>query len=145
MLGNILSLFVILIILLLSFRSAYRTIYQLYWHPYIVDKELLSLRELNNNKNIQEPFYTSDVFLGEYDLWKRLWREYVLTDKLIVTRQNYPTEKKNLEGIRWVLSEKNYTEREGKKLIYKTIVWDNAYYQLGEIMPVPIADDLLKY
>lgn len=140
----LLSLLVI-IVLLFSFRSAYRTVYQLYWHPYIVDRELLSLRELNNNKNIQEPFYTSDVFLGEYDLWKRLWREYVLTDKLIVTRQNYPTEKKNLEGIRWVLSEKNYTEREGKKLIYKTIVWDNAYYQLGEIEPVPIAKDLLQY
>lgn len=133
------------VISLLSFRSAYRTIYQLYWHPRIVDKQLISLSELNINKNFKGPFFTSDVFLGEYDLWKRLWQEYFLIDKLIVSRQNYPTEIENMKDVTQVLSEKNYLKRYDKKITYKNIVWQNQYYLLGEIIPLEVADDLITY
>ncbi len=136
---------IVIIFTLMSIRSSYRTIYQLYWHPKVVDKSLISLTELNNNKNFASAFYTSDVFLGEYDLWKRLWREYMLSDKQIVTRQNYPTERGFLKGIKLVLSEKNYLEGEGKKIVYKNTVWENEYYRLGEIESIKVAKDLQKY
>ncbi|MEK7633233.1 MAG: hypothetical protein AAB437_00120 [Patescibacteria group bacterium] len=143
--NKVVTTIIIVIFTLMSIRSSYRTMYQLYWHPKIVDKSLISLTELNNNKSFTSAFYTSDVFLGEYDLWKRLWREYLLTDKYIVTRQNYPTERIFLEGMNLVLSEKNYLEGEGKKIVYKNIVWENEYYQLGEIKSIKVAKDLQKY
>lgn len=136
---------IIIVFILLSIRSSYRTVYQFYWHPRVVDKSLISLKELNDNKNYMSAFYTSDVFLGEYDLWKRLWREYMLSSKSIITRQNYPTERAFLKGIKLVLSEKNHLEDEGKKIIYKNIVWENEYYLLGEIEPIKVAKDLQKY
>lgn len=139
------KIIIIMMFLILSARSAHRTIYQLYWHPYIVDASLVSLRSLNEDRRLNKPFFTADVYLGEYDLWKRLWREYLLMDKLIITRQNYPSEKNNLKNVRLVLSEKDYLEKEGKKILYKTIIWENKYYQLGEIEQVNIAPDLLKY
>lgn len=143
--NNFIKLVIIGAFFLMSARSSYRTIYQLYWHPRIVDKSLISLTELSNNKSVVGPFYTSDVFLGEYDLWKRLWQEYFLTDKLIITRQNYPTEVNNLQNVSMVLSEKNYLEREDKKIVYKNIVWHNQYYVLGEILPLEVTQDLKKY
>jgi hypothetical protein len=137
--NKIITTIVIIIFILMSARSSYRTIYQLYWHPRIVDKSLISLTELNNNKSFTKPFYTSDIFLGEYDLWTRLWREYMLSDKKIVTIQNYTTENKFLKGIELVLSEKDYLEREGRKIVYKNIIWKNQYYQLGEIEPTDVS------
>lgn len=117
----------------------------MYWHPRIVDKALISLDKLNNDKKITATFYTSDVFLGEYDLWKRLWREYFLMDKLIVTRQNYPTEADYLKDVKLVLSEKNYLEREGNKITYTDVLWESNDYVLGNVLPIKIADDLQKY
>lgn len=133
------TVLIIISLALMTTRSSYRTIYQFYWHPRIVDKSLISLTELSSNKSINKPFYTSDVFLGEYDLWKRLWREYMLSDKQIVTIQNYTTEKDYLKDIKLVLSEKNYLERDEKKIVYKNTVWNNKYYQLGEIVPIDVA------
>ncbi len=132
------------IFIILSLRSAYRTTYQMYWHMRVVDKALISLEELNSAKNIPQPFYTADVFLGEYDLWKRLWREYFLMDNLIITRQNFPTEIPSLPEEYTVLAEKDRVEYQGKKLQFKTIVWENEYYKLGEIEKIPYADDLEK-
>jgi len=142
--NKIITIAIVIALTLMTIRSSYRTVYQLYWHPRIVDKSLISLTKLNNDKTITAPFYTSDVFLGEYDLWKRLWREYFLTDKLIVTRQNYPTEIKNLERIKQVLAEKSYLGQE-KKIIYKNIIWQNQYYQLGEITSLEVTKDFDQY
>lgn len=130
--NTILTLSILIIITFLSLRSAYRTIYQFYYHPRVVDKKLISLEQLNNNKKIKKTFFTSDVFLGEYDLWKRLWQEYLLSNKEIITRTNY-LEEKNLENVKLVLSEKDLQEYDHKKIIYKNIIWENDYYKLGEI------------
>lgn len=134
---------VVLAISFLSLRSAYRTVYQLYYHPRSVDKKLMSLEELNSNTKIKEVFFTSDVFLGEYDLWKRLWQEYLLSDKEILTRTNY-LEEKNLENVKLVLSEKEIQEYDHKKLVYRNIIWSNKYYELGEIEPIEISKYLQK-
>lgn len=127
----------------LAFRSSYRTIYQLYYHPRSVDRKLISLEQLNNNEKIQSAFFTSDVYLGEYDLWKRLWQEYLLSGKKIITRTNYLDEK-NKENVKLVLSEKEVQEYDHKKIIYKSIIWENEYYKLGEIEPTDVAKDLQK-
>lgn len=132
-----LFLLAIIFFSLLSFRSAYRTIYQLYYHPRVVDKKLISLNELNYNNKVNNIFFTSDVFIGDYDLWKRLWMEYMLTNKQIVTRTNLLDEK-NIEDIKLVLSEKEVQEYDHKKIIYKSIIWENEFYQLGEIEPMTI-------
>lgn len=135
---------IIAIIFILVSRSAYRTTYQIYWHMRIVDHALISLQEFNLAGGIPQPFYTSDVFLGEYDLWRRLWHEYFLMNKLIVTRQNFPTELSSLPKNKLVLAEKEVIEYQGKKLKFKNIVWENKYYQLGEIESISYADDLKK-
>lgn len=126
-----------MIIAFFSLRSAYRTVYQLYYHPRIVDKKLISLNQLNKDNKIKDAFYTSDIFLGDYDLWKRLWQEYLLSDKQIVTQTNYLDEK-NLDSVKLVLSEKEIQEYDHKKIIYKNIIWSNEYYQLGEIEPMKV-------
>jgi len=136
--------FIIVVITLLVGRSAYRTTYQMYWHMRVVDKALVSLQDLNLRTGIPQPFYTSDVFLGEYDLWRRLWREYFLMNKLIVTRQNFPTEILTLPKDRFVLAEKDVLEYQDKKITFKNIVWENEYYQLGQIEDASYANDLEK-
>lgn len=134
---------ILLMIFALTLRSAFRSLYQLYWHPLVVDKSLISLVNLNQNQSITQPFMTADVFVGEKNLWKRLWREYFLSDKNIITRQNFCTEKaQDRNSISLVLSEKNNTE-EQRLIKYNIIIWENDYYQLGHIKPIPFDAELL--
>ena len=133
------------VFLILSSRSMYRTLFLFYSHYQIIDRHLISLEELNKDEKITQPFYTADVYLGEYDLWKRVWREYFLNNKLIISRQNYPRETKNLSGIKLVLAEKSYLERDGKKIIFTKIIWENQYFKLGGIVPSQVSADLLSY
>lgn len=136
------QLLIMLIFLVLSLRSAYRTMIQLYYHQRIVDKKILSLIELNNNKKINKVFLTSDVILGQYDLWKRLWQEYILNNKKIITLTNYTSNIDKAKKINLVLSEKGITEYDNKKIKYKKIIWENDFYQLGEIEPLVVWSDL---
>ena len=69
----------------------------------------------------------------------------MLSDKSIISRQNYPTEIGFLKGIDLVLTEKNYMSGEEKKVIYKKVIWQNEYYILGEIEKINVAKDLQKY
>ena len=121
----------------LSLRSAHRTMSQLYYHQQSVSNKLVSLEELNSNPTINEPFLTSDVFLGEYDLWSRLWQEYFLGNKDIVSRSNF-VDVKDAVNIRLVLSDKSRQTFDHKTIKYKKIAWENQYYQLGEIEPMKI-------
>ena len=137
--NKIVLLILIIFMSFLSIRSAHRTMSQLYYHQRSVDKKLISLEELNNNKKIKEVFFTSDVFLGDYDLWKRLWQEYLLNNKKIITKTNFTSETEDsIKKTKLVLSEKGFTEFGNKKIIYKKIIWENQYYQLGEIEPLEI-------
>jgi hypothetical protein len=131
--NKIVKILVVLAIFILVLRSFYRTFNLFHSHCQIVDQSLISLSKLNKNNKIKKPFFTSDVYLGEYNLWRRLWVEYFLQNKSFISRQNYVFNINNLKEIKLVLSEKNYLEREGKKIIYKKTVWENNYYKLGEI------------
>ena len=126
------ALFVVLVGVL-SFRSAYRTLYQFYWHHEAIDKSLISLQALNQS-NIKQTFYTADVFMGEYHLWNRLWQEYFLTNQKIVSKQNFTTDEKLISGPLPVLAEKKVLEKNGVKLVYQDKIWENDYYILGHLV-----------
>jgi len=129
---------VVLIFALLIYRSANRTMSRMYYHYVSVDKSLISLEELNRS-NINKIFFTSDLFLGEYNLWRRLWQEYFLNKKNIVTKTNYAYET-DLEKVQLVLTEKQVQKHNDVEINYKSIIWSNDYYQLGEIMPLKILE-----
>ena len=133
--NKFICIFIIMIMMFLSLRSAHRTMSQLYYHQQSVSNKLVSLEELNSNPTINEPFLTSDVFLGEYDLWSRLWQEYFLGNKDIVSRSNF-VDVKDAVNIRLVLSDKSRQTFDHKTIKYKKIIWENKYYQLGEIEPL---------
>lgn len=128
----------LIVFVLLVFRSSYRTFYQMYFHGKVVDKSLISLIELNDNKKINQTIISADAYLGEYDLWRRLWQEYFLYDKKIISLSNYSTLIDKVPKRKYVLSEKKLTEFDHKKIKYKKIIWQNEYYQLGEIKPLDI-------
>ena len=117
---------------LFSVRSSYRTMYQIFWHPRVVDKALSSLEELNNNEKIKKPFYTADIYLGEYDLWARLWQGYFLMDKDILTKADLKFNKEK-DKSKLVLASKEHLVFGDKKIIYRSVIWENKYYILGEI------------
>ncbi|MBU0619014.1 hypothetical protein KKD62_02135 [Patescibacteria group bacterium] len=143
--NQIIKLAVLLVVFGLSSRSAHRLLKQVYWHPTIIDPSLISLNELNQ-ASLNQPFFTDDIYLGDYSLWKRFWREYFLTNQKIITHNNYYTNYRGrlgLDNIKLVLAEKNNLTVGNKTLVYKTILWENQYYQLGEIEDLEIAEDLI--
>ncbi|EKE14763.1 MAG: hypothetical protein ACD_12C00312G0020 [uncultured bacterium] len=135
--NRIISFILVAVMIFLSIRSAHRSMSQLYYHQQAVNKKIVSLRELNSNKSISGPFLTADLFLGEYDLWTRFWQEYMLYDKAVVSRSNF-SDFLNINDM-LVLSEKSRLTFDHKTIKYKKIVWDNQYYQLGEIEPMKIS------
>ncbi|OGK15022.1 hypothetical protein A3H80_03965 [Candidatus Roizmanbacteria bacterium RIFCSPLOWO2_02_FULL_37_19] len=139
---RMLGWFAIVFLFMLALRSSYRTIYQLYWHTRIVDKALVSLSELNTSQTIDGPFYMPEIYLGEYDLWRRLWREHFLSGKKIVSGQNYRYEGTYLNVVQLVLAEKALMEREERKIQYTKVLWENEYYILGKIKPMPVHPDI---
>lgn len=148
--NQLIKIIIIFFMAFLTLRSADRTLKRSYWHSKAVDKSIVSLRDLNNNQQISEPFFMSEVYLGEGDLWQKLWQEYMLSDKKIITLANYQQSQEFFPKIKnetlkqvphdiLVLSEKN-----NNKIIYTKIIWQNKYYILGEIKPMKLTDSLLK-
>ena len=135
------SIVILVLVVALNLRAAKKLHDQLYWHHIAVDKSLISLAELNVNQKIQDPIITADVYIGEYNIWRRVWTEYFLMDKKLVTRQNYLIDEKLIQNPYFVLTEKKIVKEDNDskdpKLVYYNIVWENDYYQLGEIVPVP--------
>ena len=134
--NKIINLILITVMVFLSLRSAHRTMSQLYYHQQAVNKKIISLSELNSNKDINEPFLTADLFLGEYDLWTRFWQEYMLYNKEVVSRSNFSS-LLNINDM-LVLSDKSRQTFDHKTVKYKKVIWENQYYQLGEIEPMKI-------
>lgn len=126
----------LILLLAVTTRSFRRSFFQFYHHHAIVDRSLISLQVLANEKSVPKPFYTSDVFLGEYNLWRRLWQEYFLSNTQIISNQNYPTEKfeKRLPPQVYVLAEKNKLSQGNKSIKFSRKIWENEYYVLGEVV-----------
>lgn len=128
-----LTVVLISIIGLLCTRSAYRTLYLFYHHARVVDKALISLQELNDNTQIQKPIITSDVFVTNYDVWTRLWREVFLQNKLIATTSNFNSVKKKLDETTPVLIEKKPKDGYNLNFLMNDVFWENEFYRLGRI------------
>ena len=137
-----LSALVVIAILLLSGRSAIRTLQQFYWHHQTVDAALISLQELPPSF-ASTPFFTDDMMVGEHNLWRRLWQEHLLSPYQIVSRQNYPTDYASTSNITLILSAKDTIRENADRLDYETIVWENKFYTLGTLHRLTI-DPALK-
>src|SRR3989344_5025410 len=124
---------VFLSLMILSFRSTYRTIFQFYHHMRIVDRSLISLSELNNNNPIKTPLITSDVYSPNYDVWTRLWREYFLKDIKLVTISNLNSVEKSVNKNTPILLEKDQSQSYTPAFLMTGIIWENQYYKLGHI------------
>ena len=127
---NWLLLIVILGLLGFTGRSAVRSAKQMYYHHHSVDRALISLKEMPIQTT---PILTTDVVLGEYNLWIRLWREYMLTKQPIITRQNMLQDMIESESNRLLLIEKEKIAEVRKAIEFNEIIWENEYYELREI------------
>ncbi len=132
--GRVQVLILLTLFSALIIRSFHRSFFQFYHHRAVVDASLISFQKLAGNKSVPQPFYTSDVFLGEYNLWRRLWQEYMLTGAQIISNQNYPTEvvEKRLPKRTYILAEKNKLTQGDKEIRFSRKIWENEYYILGE-------------
>lgn len=127
------TLLVTLGILFFSLRSAQRTIFQMYHHMRTVNVPLISLQSLNHNVSITGPIITSDVYSPNYDVWTRLWREYFLQNKQLITLSNYGSVKKYITNATPVLLENDISAPYSPALLLTDIIWENEYYRLGRI------------
>lgn len=125
---------VVILLALVTARSYHRSFSQFYYHHITVDRSLISLEQLAHDVTIPRPFYTSEVFIGEYNLWRRLWQEYFLSNTHIISNQNYQTEEyeKRLPQEVFILAEKNKLANGEKKLSFTKKIWENEFYILGE-------------
>lgn len=130
---------VIIVIVFLSLRSADRTVRRFYWHTQVIDKSIVSLKDLNNDPKIKEPFFMPEIYLGEGNFWTKLWQEYMLKDKKIIHLGNY-------QGLKDFYPKKKLllTSKKDKYIPYTNILWQNDYYILGEVKTIKVIDDLLS-
>lgn len=126
--NRLIKAIIIIFVAFLTLRSADRTLRRFYWHTQVVDKSIVSLGALDNNQQIIQPIFMPEIYLGEGNFWKKLWQEYMLSDKKIINLANYKAVQEFFPDKKLVLSEKK-----DKKIIYSDIVWQNKYYILGEI------------
>lgn len=121
------SWIVIGLIASLTVRSGARTAKQMYYHHHTVDTALVSLTEVPRNGQL---ISTADLYLGEYNLWIRLWREYMLMGEPLMTRQNWTTDNLKLSRIEQVLVESDKKGELEGKIELKDKTWGNKYYEI---------------
>lgn len=121
---------IIAIIALVVTRSSVRTAKQMYYHHHMVDASLISLGEVPRSSSV---IGTADLILGEYSLWIRLWREYILAGQPLLTRQNLTTDSAKLDVLGQILVEKERVEELGQRINLKQELWENSYYEIYEV------------
>lgn len=100
-----------------------------------VEKSYISILDLRN-KNIKEPIYDESYINIETPLWKRMWIRYFLYSKNISsvpTLTNSQQFENNIPDNGLVLISKPTPWQDSLKIIFKDIIWENEYYQLGHI------------
>lgn len=100
-----------------------------------VEKSYISIFELKN-KNIKEPIYFESFIEDETSLWKQIWTGYFLYSKGVSTVPTVFSD--NQFGNRvpngsLALISKATPWLQSLKVIYKDIIWENDYYQLGHV------------
>ncbi len=123
----------LIVLTFLSIRSARRTLLQMTNHMRIVDRALISLGDVNAMTSMSEPIVMSDIFSPTYDVWVRLWREYFLHDKKLISLSNLGQHKKDVHENSLVLLEKSPIYSGSSAFLMHDVIWENNYYRLGKI------------
>lgn len=121
---------IVTMIALVVTRSSVRTAKQMYYHHHMVDTALISLRETPRSNSV---LGTADLVLGEYSLWIRLWREYMLAGQPLLTRQNLSTDRTKLDTLEQMLVEKERSSELNQRIKLKQKIWENNYYEIYEV------------
>lgn len=133
------TLLSLLILTLASLRTIQRSMQQNYYHYRVVDKALSTLESI---PRIEGPFYTADIVLGEFDLWKRVWQEHFLRNQTLVDRQNYTLLSHSDRETKLVLVEKEKVRQYPKLFEFDKIVWESEWYILGTPRIITVSEDL---
>lgn len=100
----------------------------------VIDQSLISLRQLNDDKNIREPIYTEQAFTGLISLWPQMWTDYFLyPDKNIYSPFNFNGKTNKVKDGSLVLLSKTARFYQPPKILVNDIVWENEYYKLGRL------------
>lgn len=99
-----------------------------------IDQSLISLRQLNDDKNIREPIYTEQAFTGLISLWPQMWTDYFLyPNKNIYSPFNFDRKTKKIRDGSLFLLSKTARFYQPPKILVNDIVWENEYYKLGRL------------
>lgn len=121
---------IIALIALIVTRSSVRTAKQMYYHHHTVDSSLISLVDVQRSSTV---LGTADLSLGEYSLWIRLWREYILAGQPLLTRQNLTTDRTKIDVLGQILVEKERSSELNQRIKLKQKIWENNYYEIYEV------------
>ena len=100
-----------------------------------VEKSFISISELKN-KNIMEPIYAENFIEDETSLWKQIWIGYFLYSKGISTVPTVFSDSQfgsRVPNGSLILISKATPWLQSLKIVYKDIIWENDYYQLGHV------------
>lgn len=129
----------LLILTLTSLRTIQRSMQQNYYHYRVVDQALSTLELI---PPVTGPFYTADIVLGEFDLWKRVWQEHFLRNQTLVDRQNYVLLAPADRTTKLVLAEKEKVRQYPELFDFTSIVWESEWYILGTPRTITVSEDL---
>lgn len=128
------KIIIISIILLLELFSGFKLNKRFNQEHISVDRSLISLKDLNDNKNIKEVIYTDQTLSGLVSIWRQVWTDYFLyTGKNIYTPGTYDFPRKDIQDNSLVLLPKVIVGYEPQRILLKDIVWENEFYKLGRI------------
>jgi len=100
-----------------------------------VEKSFISIIDLKN-KNIIEPIYEESFINDATPLWRQIWTGYFLYTKKISqipTILNNDLYENKVPNGSSVLISKSTPWFSSLKIIYKDIIWNNEYFNLGHI------------
>ena len=100
-----------------------------------VDKSYFSILELTNKK-ISEPIYIESYIDTNVPLWKQIWLGYFLYSKklsVVPTKFNDNVYQNKIPDYSLILLSNPTPWIKSPKVLFRKIIWSNAYYQLGRI------------
>lgn len=135
---SMLTTVVLVVLTLLTLRSTIRSMQQFYYHYRVVDHALFTLETM---PVISSPFYTADIVLGEFDLWKRVWQEHFLRNQRVIDRQNYVLLTPQARASELMLVEREQVARHPSVFVFTSVVWESEWYILGTPQSIVVTED----
>jgi hypothetical protein len=121
------------VLLALEFYSAIKLNRRFIAERIVVDKSLVSLREVHKLKSLNEPIYTEQSLTGLMSYWKQIWTNYFLYPLPTYTPLNFDSTKDKVPDGSLVLLSKTRSGYNPLKLLLTDVIWENEYYRLGRL------------